>query len=128
MADARQLQIEDWRQGENAKLEKAIDWFQYEVRQLVPPDARTFEETYGQKSRRLPYGSIGFRRTPAKVEVYDADKALAWAKAHGLETKVTETVSKTELKKATNGEVPPDECGFGIAAGTDEFYVKTEAK
>lgn len=124
IADARVAQIEDWRQGENDKLDRSIQWFRYQIQTLIPPDANTFAERYGKKSRALPFGVIGYKKHPDKVEVFDADKALAWAKARNLPVNVKETVSKTTLKEALAKENTDEGDGFQLAHGMDEFYVK----
>lgn len=125
IAEARKLQVEDWRQAENAKIERSISWIEYQIRELLPPDGESFQEAYGQKSRALPFGRVGFRQNPARVEVFDEDRALAWAKLHKLDIKIKESVSKTDLKKAAeHTQDPPD--GFEVVPGLEEFYVKAD--
>jgi len=126
VAKARLLQIEDWRQGENLKLERSIEWFQSQLRQLVPIDAQAFEASYGQRTRRLPFGTFGYKKHPPKVEITDEERALAWAKANGCEIKVKETVSKTALRAELEAGKVGD--GFELITSYDEFYIKTEAK
>ncbi len=122
VAERRALMIEDWRRGENMKLENAIQWFESEVRALLPPDSKEFEREFGKKSRNLPSGTVGWRRQPDRIEVFSEEKALAWAKAMGLPIKVKETVSKTELKKAMDAGAEPD--GVDLIKGLDELYIK----
>lgn len=127
VADARILQIEDWRQGENAKVQRQIDWFQSEIRRLLPIDAESFEREYGKKSRVLPFGTIGYKKKPDTIEVFDEERALAWAKERGLEIKTIparETVAKPVLKKALETWSDPD--GFEVIRGLDDFYVKVD--
>ena len=126
VADARKLDIEDWRQGENGKIERSLSWIEYQIRELVPPDGKTFAETYGAKSRSLPTGTIGYRQRPSRIQILDDGRTLAWAKTHGVETTVvtTETVAKAALKKALAIFDDPD--GFEIIKGLDEFYVTTD--
>ena len=125
IADARKLMVEDWRQGENAKIERAVSWLEFQIRELVPADSDAFSKTYGAKSRALPFGTIGYRKSPPTIEVFDEPKALEWAKLHKLEIKVKESVSKTELKKAIEyTQDPPD--GFGLIPGGETFFVKTD--
>jgi len=126
IADARKLMVEDWRQGENAKIERAVSWLEFQIRELVPPDGDAFQETYGAKSRALPFGTIGFHKKPDTIQILDEEKTLQWAKTHGLEIKrvETETVSKTTLKAALKTFDDPD--GFEVIKGLDEFYVKTD--
>lgn len=122
VAEARKLQIEDWRQGENRKLENRIGYFEWCVRELMPDDVEVFQDVYGKKSRDLPFGTVGFRQQPDKIEVYNEEQALAWAKLHKLPTKIKETVSKTELKKAIKHTADPP-VGFQLVPGSSEFFV-----
>ena len=124
VAKERILQMEDWRQGENAKLERAIEWFRYEVKKLLPMDAKSFQQAYGKKSRTLPFGTVGYKKHPAKIEITDADRALLWAKAHNLPVTVKESVSKTVLKEAVEN-ITDNPDGFGVLPGHDEFFVRT---
>ena len=127
IADRRKLQIEDWRQGENAKIERSIDWFNSQIRQLVPIEPTEFEQQFGKRSRTLPFGTIGYRKMPDTIEVFNPERALEWAKARGQETKIipaSETVSKTVLKAALKQHTDPD--GFEVIRGLDEFYVKPD--
>ena len=123
VARSRYEQIRDWHLGENAKIQRAIDWFRYQIREIVPADVASFERCYGKKSRTLPFGTVGFRLSPPRLEIFDMEKAVAWAKARKLEIKTTVSVSKAVLKKALSmTDEEPD--GFDIADGADEFYVK----
>ena len=124
IAERRLLQIEDWRQGENGKIERAMSWTDYQIRELLP-DADEMQNQYGKRSRILPFGTVGYRKTPPKVEIFDEAKALEWARIHKVDIKVRESVSKTDLKKAIqNTQDPPD--GFGLIPGSEEFFVRTD--
>jgi len=124
VADARVSMIEDWRRAENDRLLRGIAWLESNVRELLPQGADEFEREYGKRSRNLPYGTVGWRRHPDKVEVFDEARALAWAKASGLEIATKESVSKTTLKNSLEAGDEPD--GFEIIRGLDEFYVKPD--
>ena len=124
VADARKTMIEDWRQSQNQRLERGIAWLEGSIRQILPHTLEQFEREYGKKSRNLPHGTIGWRRHPDKVEVFNEERALLWAKERGLEIAVKESVSKTTLKKALEAGEEPD--GFEIIRGLDEFYVKPD--
>ena len=128
VAEARKFQIEAWRVSENDRLERAIGYFEWQIRELQPADADSFEQTYGKRSRSLPFGSFGYRKHPDKVEIYDKDRALGWAKERGLEVKTKETVSKTVLKKALQEAGTRTGDGFEIVPGMDEFYVSPADK
>lgn len=122
IASKRADQIEDWRVGENAKLERSIDWFRYQIRELLPIDGEAFKNQYGKKSRVLPFGTVGFKSHPSTLEVFNEEDALAWAKARGLEIKVKESVTKTTLKKALGDERSGD--GFELIEHPDDFFVR----
>ncbi len=122
VAEKRALMIEDWRRGENMKLESAIGWFESEVRSLLPPDSKEFEREYGKKSRNLPSGTVGWRRQPDRIEIYDENKLLAWAKLLDLPITVKESVSKFEVRKAMDAGAEPD--GVDLIKGLDELYIK----
>lgn len=51
----------------------------------------------GKKSVSFPHGVIGFRAKRTTVELVDADAALAFAKEHSIEYKVTESLNKTPV-------------------------------
>lgn len=128
---ARRIQmVQDHRDAEAARIQRRIDYLGERVRGCVPYDADTFAREYGKKSIRLPHGTIGYRAARESVDIADGAKAVAWAKAHGVETRVVETVNKTPLLdyvKAT-GDVPdPDVCGFELVPGSDDFFVKAGA-
>ena len=125
VAKERHGHIEDWRQGENAKLGRQISYLEWCIRELMPPDQQTFEKAYGQKSRALPFGVVGYRKSPDTIEVFDEARALEWARLHKLEIKVKESVSKTDLKRAIqHTEDPPD--GFQLVPGTSELFIKVD--
>lgn len=124
VADARKAMVDDWLCAENLRLDNGISWLESEIRQLIPHSLAEFEREYGKKSRNLPHGVIGFRRQPDKVNVFDEEKALTWAKLMGLPIKVKESVSKTELKKALDAGAEPD--GVEIIKGLDQFYVRSD--
>jgi len=123
-AAQRAAQIEDWRQGENAKIERSVDWFNYQIRLLLPADGAEFKDQYGKKSRTLPFGTVGFKAHPSTLEVFDEERALAWAEARGLEIKTKRTVSKTTLKKALGDERSGD--GFEVITHPDDFFVRID--
>lgn len=120
IAERRILMIEGWRRQQNERVTREIQWLKIQIHAIG--EGYDFEK--GKKSRSLPNGSFGFRRTPDKVEIVDMDLAVSFAEARGLEIK--KTVGKTPLKshlKAT-GEIP-DGCEF--VPGTDEFFIKAGA-
>lgn len=77
-----------------------------------------------RKSLLLLSGTVGFRRTRAKLLVEDAARALAWAKKHCRGAiVVTERLSKTALTEhvTATGELPD---GAQLEGAKEKFYVK----
>lgn len=123
----RSQMVQDHREGEAARIQRRMDYLNDRVRACVPYDPAVFQSTYGKKSIKLPHGTLGYRSSKETVEISDKDKVLGFAKAHGIEVKVSETVNKTPILEwvRTNGEVPdPEVCGFALVPGSDDFYVK----
>lgn len=125
---ARRIQmVQDHRDTEAARIQRRMDYLSDRVRACVPYDPAVFASEYGKKSIKLPHGTLGYRSSKETVQIADKEKALAFAKAHGLEIRVTEAVNKTPLLdyvRAT-GDIPdPDVCGFELVPGSDDFYVK----
>lgn len=128
---ARRIQmVQDHRDTEAARIQRRMDYLSDRVRACVPYDPAVFASEYGKKSIKLPHGSLGYRSSKESVAITDKEVALAFAKANGIEVKVTEAVNKTPLLdyvKAT-GEIPdPDVCGFELVPGSDDFFVKAGA-
>lgn len=114
---------------EMAKLEKRVAWLESRIREHLPFDAASFKRHYGAKSARLPHGQIGYRAQRATVEIVDHGKALAYAKARGLEIKVVESVNKTPLfEEVVRTSMDPDPMvdGFRFVPARDEFFVSPE--
>lgn len=111
---------------ERGKLERRIGWLASKVRGLVPMTADEFKATYGKKSLNLPHGKLGFRAVRATVEIHDPVKALAFAKANGLDVSVTEKVGKKPLIAyvTETGDVPGEDAGIEWVDGYDAFYHK----
>jgi len=133
LADFTERRVDMIRQHadiEGQKIQRRLDYLESKLRMCVPYDPDAFVSQYGKKSIKLPHGTIGYRSSKETVEIRDKDAALAFAKANGLDIKVTETVNKTPLLdyvKAT-GDVPdPDVCGFELVPGSDDFFVKAGA-
>jgi len=81
------------------------------------------QELEGQKARSVSLlaGKVGFRKSPASVEIVDADAALVWAKTN-CEDAIKESILKTPIKKyiEETGEVPT---GVEYLLGEDKFYM-----
>lgn len=126
-ADRRIEMQEDFRQGENAKLQGAITHWTREIATLAPASGEAFKKEYGgKKSRQLAHGKFGYTQCPDSVVIADDEKALAYATENGLQIKrvVQVSISKNELKAhAKNTGVSEGE-GWRLVPGADEFYVK----
>lgn len=119
--------IEDHGREEGGKIQRQIAWLEEKVRFCVGHDPVRFEKEYKKKSIKLPHGQVGYKSSRETVEIQNPDVALAFAKVHGLEIKVTEKVNKTPLLEwvRANGEVPdPEKCGFELVPPSDSFFVK----
>jgi hypothetical protein len=86
----------------------------------------TREQIEGKKERsvKLLFGSLGFRKRPDTLEVTDEAAAVVWAREHVPDAvKVTTSLLKTPVKEYVQGtgEVPP---GCEYHKGEDEFYIK----
>ncbi len=127
VANQRVETIRDWEAGEFAKLDRQREYIVGQIGQLAPPTSEATVEEYGKKSRTLPNGSFGFRAKPDRIEIEDAEKALAYAKQEDLEITVRESVSKTVLKKWAQGMGVADGGGWRLEPGKPGFFV-TPAK
>lgn len=121
VAERRKQMIEDWRQEVNVTHENRIVW----ATRMVQSLASAYD--FGKKrSRSLPAGTFGFRKSPDRLVVNDMDAALAFAKRTSQlagEIKVTESIPSTPLKQwaQSTGEVPD---GCELVGGEDAFFVK----
>jgi hypothetical protein len=122
--------IRDHAEIEGNKIRGRVEWLEARLRRCVPYDPAGFQEAYGKKSLRLPHGTLGYRSSKESVQIADKDKALEFARSHGIEIKVTESVNKTPLLDyvRTTGDMPdPEVCGFELVPPTDDFFVKAGA-
>jgi hypothetical protein len=71
------------------------------------------------KSVKTPFGTMGFRASPARLEVIDEALVPAWAK----ETRTTTVVVKAKLNERfeTTGEIPD---GCAVKDAEQKFFVK----
>jgi phage host-nuclease inhibitor protein Gam len=115
--------IERWLAGETAPLRRQRDFLARQIEAI----ARQYDFG-GKKSRSLPHGKFGRRRSGDKIEITDMPAALAFAERMGVEVKVVREVQRTPIKdflSAHPGFKPnPEEHGFTVVPGTDNFYVE----
>lgn len=120
---ARKRMIDRHYEGENAVLQRQIDRIDQEVQVVAPHTPEEFQERYGKKSKALPHGTIGFRRSSDTVAVVHEGLAVAFAESHHIEVK--KSVNITPLKEwAKTNPIDPEVCGFKLVRGRDEFYVR----
>ena len=125
VAKRRMEMQEDFRQGENAKIENAITYWVGQIGQLAPPSGEAMKAEYGKKSRTLANGSFGFKRRSERIEIDDEKAALAFAVKNHLPVRIVNSVTKTSLKDyaQSTGEMEGD--GWRRIEAADEFFVKT---
>lgn len=119
VADARKAMIDRWLQSENARIEREASWL---TRQI---EAFAFDYDYGKKkSRSLPHGTFGIRRSPDRLEIVDESAAVDYAVDCGLQEAIKYSILKTPLLKhlKATGEIPD---GCELREGVESFYVKT---
>ncbi len=82
------------------------------------------------KSVKTPFGTVGFRKQPQKLEVEDEDKILAAVLAGDLPDEFMRTETRTTVAKSIineafekTGEIPP---GCVVRPECDAFYIKHE--
>ena len=131
---ARVAMIEDHFAGENYSLERRWDYLEDQVRRL----AFGYPFPGGKKSRKLAFGSFGFRKVAEKVRVADRDKAEGYAGEHcpaaiELVPSTTKLVANTLTASVlaeirSTGEIPDqDETGLEYIEADERgmFFVKT---
>jgi phage host-nuclease inhibitor protein Gam len=108
---------------------RAIDYFSAQIRIYAESHRAELLKGGKKKSRDLPGGTIGWKKTGGTLVVENADEALAWAKAQPLEANLTRV--KVELSKSglnahfkANGEIPP---GCVLTEESEELQIKPVA-
>lgn len=128
-SDRRVQMIREHQATEAGKIERRCSWLESQIRAHTPGDAARFKFLFGKKSVSLPHGTIGFKASGGGIDITDSEKALAFARKHGLEIKTTYSVNKTPLGEwvKKSGEEPdPERDGFTVLPTVDLFYVKPE--
>lgn len=122
MIERKLADVEAWRRTVNERLERKVEELRLQIR--IVSEGYDFGEA---KSRTLPNGAFGYRKSPPRVEIFDMDRAVRFAEQVGATVK--RTVDKRELAKAVKErqvQVNPIEVGFEVVEGQDEFFVRTE--
>lgn len=127
-ANARIAMIQDHAEEEAKRYEKRVAYVEALIHAHIPGDSSRFVQLYGKKSLSLPNGTVGFRSSPATVQIHDMDEAVQWATRVGVH--VTEKTIRTVPKKAImdwvkngTGELP-DTGAIELLDGSETFYVK----
>lgn len=68
--------IEEWRNAEESRIEKKRSWLVWNLEQFI--------KASGEKTIRLPHGSIKLRQGRDKVEIIDIDQFMAVGPRKGL--------------------------------------------
>ena len=127
VAKRRMEMQEDFRQGENAKIERAITYWVGQIGQLAPSDGDAFKAEYGKKSRTLAHGTFGFHRKTGTVKVDNPAHALTFARANRIHVKTVHSVLSSALKDYAKRTGETEGAGWHFIPGRDEFFV-TPAK
>lgn len=103
-------------------VQRRLDWL--EASNLSDLDAWCRHRTAGGKSRsvRTPYGTVGLRKLPARVEITDHEAAIAWAEANDPD-RVVVTKRLHSAGLATREDLPAD--AFTVVPPSDRCYVRT---
>lgn len=121
IAEKEKAMVDEWLASENASLEKSIAHHT----EMLKTIALSYD--FGdKKSRNLPNGVFGFRKSVDTLNVVDDTAALEWARKEGiLKVETVERYSKKDLLECvrTRGEIP-DGCEY--VPGQEQFYVKEE--
>lgn len=104
-------QLEERTKGLNAALEQRAAYFRGQL-ELYARDNRETLLVGKKKSRSLPHGSFGWRRTGGQPFVADAGALMQWAKEQPPETgflELVESMSWALIKRhcKESGELPP---------------------
>lgn len=119
-AEKRMQMIRDWRDRENAVIQRQIDFRSIQIEQV----ARAYD--FGRrKSRSLASGSFGFRRAQTKVTVLDKGAALAFSKREGVPFKTEESAYVGKLKEYYDSTGRTPEGCTVEPGGDDRFYFST---
>lgn len=123
VAENRKAMIDRWLSSENERAEREAAW----LRRQIEAFAAGYD--YGKKrSRNLPHGTFGVRKAPDQVVITDPAKALEFAEGNGVEIRVVREVQKKPLAafvaEHTDFQPDPEEDGWEIAPGAEQFYIK----
>lgn len=83
--DERIRDVKDWAKKEEAQAIRVKEWF---TERFKPDLIKYVQDTAGgnKKSVRLPGGTIGFRKTPLKLDIEDEEALKSWAVKNARES------------------------------------------
>ena len=121
LADEYKRRIDEWAEKATKDDHATIEFFESEIRPFAER-----EISGGKKqSIKLMGATVGFRKTPARVEIEDEDALVGYCETFAPElVRVKKSVDKTEMRKRIEkGEVFD---GAHLEPGNVNFYVKME--
>lgn len=121
LADEYKRKIDAWLEKATHDDQQTIEFFESEIRPYVER-----EIAGGKKqSMKLLGATVGFRKSPASVEIEDEDAVVSYCETFAPElVRVMKSVDKTEMRKRLEkGEVFD---GAHLEPGSVRFYVKLE--
>lgn len=118
---------EQWLARVNAPLSRREAFLETILRAVAE-----YVPTFDAKSRELPRGIVGWRKSPERIAIEDPAAVLAWAKAVGVPTKVEETVPHATVvaEWKASAQVSPDgkpiaPPGCVVVPAEEVFFAKT---
>ena len=124
LADAYQSRILDWLTRANQADLQSVAYLEGSLRPWVE---QAISHMGRARSLSLPGAKVGLRKKPDRVEILDADQALAFCLEHLEEVVVTKRdLAKTELKRhlVEGARIP----GAQLVLGNDELTVTEDGK
>ena len=126
IADRRIAMQEDFRQGENAKIEGFVKWATGQIGVLAPDDGKAMKAEYGKLSRTLANGTFGFRQRPDRIEFDGKEEALVYAQENDIKVHrtISFTVQKTDFQAYVKKTGVAEGKGWRQVPGKSELFVK----
>lgn len=110
----------------NAPLIRRVEFFRSVLATFAQTHRAALLGGGRKKSRALPHGVLGWKKTGGRLTVTDRDALLEWARNQPVElelVRVKEEPSLDEIKRhcSTTGEVPP---GTEVSPESEELTIK----
>lgn len=112
----------------NAQADRGLTFFQSRIQAYAEAHRAELLKGGKAKSRKLPHGTVAWKKVPAKATVADKDALLAWAKEQPVESgmvRFKEEAAWDRIKEhvETTGEDIP---GVELKPEGETFTVKAE--